>query len=152
MIVLDFLESGQTINSDCYILMLTKLKTWIFRFRLEKKIMFGLQHNNSRSPISLNAVYNVANFDQTVLPYPLYSLDLAPFNFHLLEPMKDRLCIQHFVNNDVIIVLLWKSDLPPLMQILNVCDMQFVYDWLKCLISGGNYIKYCFVGKNFALS
>lgn len=125
---------------------------WRPEFSGSDQIMFSLQHNNSRSLNSLNAVYHIANFGQTALPYPLYSLDLAPFNFHLLEPMEDRLCRQHFVDNNVIIVLLWKNGLPQLMQILNVCYMQLVYDWLKWLISEGNYIKYCFVGKNFALS
>jgi hypothetical protein len=43
VILLDFLEPRQTINSDHYITMLTKLKAQISRVSPEKKITFLLQ-------------------------------------------------------------------------------------------------------------
>lgn len=36
---------------------------------------------------------------RTVLPYPLYSPDLEPSDFHLFMPMNDGLCEQHFPSN-----------------------------------------------------
>ena len=55
VILLDFLEPGQTINYDRYIATLTKLKTRISRVRLEKKTTFLLQHN-ARPHTSLKTV------------------------------------------------------------------------------------------------
>jgi 5-formaminoimidazole-4-carboxamide-1-beta-D-ribofuranosyl 5'-monophosphate synthetase len=43
-----------------------------------------------------------AKFDWTALPYPSYSPDLVPSNFHRFGPMKDGLCRQHFPDDTVI--------------------------------------------------
>ena len=103
VILLDFLEPGQTINSDRYIVTLTKLRARISRVRPEKKTTFLLQHDNARPHTSLKTVENIANLGWTVLPHPPYSPDLAPSNFHLFGPMKDGLRGQHFPSNDVIV-------------------------------------------------
>jgi len=60
-ILLDFLESGRTIKSDHYILVLTKLKAQTSRFRLEKKKTFLLQHNNTRLHTSYKAMENTVS-------------------------------------------------------------------------------------------
>jgi len=99
VILLDFLEPGQTMNSDRYIMMLTKLKARISRVRPEKKTTFLLQHN-ARSHTSLKTVEHIANLGWTVLPHPPYSPDLAPSDFHMFGPMKDGLHGQHFPSND----------------------------------------------------
>ena len=46
MILLDFLEHGQTINSDCNTATLTTLKDQISTSRSQKKIIFLLQHGS----------------------------------------------------------------------------------------------------------
>ena len=56
VILLDFLEPGHTINSDCYITTLTKLKARISRDRPEKQTTFLLQHDNARPHTSLKTV------------------------------------------------------------------------------------------------
>jgi hypothetical protein len=55
-ILLYFLEPRQTINSDYYIVTMTKLKAQISRFRLEKKTTFLLQHDNTRPHTSLKTM------------------------------------------------------------------------------------------------
>jgi len=100
VILLDFLEPGQTINSDRYIVTLTKLKAQISRVRPEKKITFLLQHDNARPHTSLRTMEHIDNLGWTVLPHPLYSLDLAPSDFHLFGAKKDGLHGQHFPSND----------------------------------------------------
>jgi hypothetical protein len=47
VILLDFPEPGQTINSDRHIAILTKLKARISIARPEKKTIFLLQHDNA---------------------------------------------------------------------------------------------------------
>jgi hypothetical protein len=61
VIVLDFLEPRQTINSDRYIGTLTKLKVRISRVRPEKKTTFLLQYDNARPHTSLKTVEHIAN-------------------------------------------------------------------------------------------
>jgi len=102
VILLDFLEPGQTINSDRYIATLTKLKARISRVRPEKKTTFLLQHD-ARPHTSLKTVEHIASLGWTVLPHPPYSLDLAPSVFHLFGPMKDGLRGQHFPSNDAVV-------------------------------------------------
>ena len=64
---------------------------------------FLSQHNNTRSHTSLKTVEHIANFSRTVLPNPLYSLDLASLDFHLFGLMRDGLYGLHFPRNDTII-------------------------------------------------
>jgi len=66
VILLDFLEPGQTINSDRYIAKLTKLKARISRVRPEKKTTFLLQHDNARPHTSFKPVEHIANLGWTV--------------------------------------------------------------------------------------
>ena len=51
------------------------------------------------------------SFGWITLPYPPYSLDLAPPDYHLLCPMKEGLRDKHYANDeDVIIsVLKWHN-------------------------------------------
>jgi len=94
VILLDFLELGQTINSDTATL--TELKDRTSRVMPEKKTTFLLQHNNARPHTSLKTMEHTANLDWTVLSHPLYSPDFLPSDFHLLGLMKDGLHGQHF--------------------------------------------------------
>ena len=93
---LHFLEHGQTINSDHYIVTLTELKAQPSRVRSEKKTVFLLQYDNTRPCTSWETMEHVASLGWTVLPHPLYGPHLASSDFHLLGPMKDGLCGQHF--------------------------------------------------------
>ena len=103
MILLNFLEPGQTIISDRYIATLAKLKARISRVRPEKKTTFLLQHDNARPHTSLKTVEHIINVGWIVIPHPPYSLDLAPSDFHLFGPMKDGLCGQHFPSYNAVV-------------------------------------------------
>jgi len=153
VILLDFLEPGQTINSDRYIATLTKLKTRIYRVRPEKKTTFLLQHDNARSHTSLKIVECIVNLGRTVVPRPPYSPDLVPSDFHLFGPMKDGLLGQHFPSNDAVLraVKQWATSAG---ADFNERGMQtLVHGWRKCIANGGDCVeKQCFVAKNFSLS
>ena len=88
--LLNFLEPEQTINSDCYVVTLTKLTAPTSRVRPEKMTAFLLQHN-TRSHTSLDPMEHIAILGWTVLPHSLHSPNLVPSDFHLFGPMKDRL-------------------------------------------------------------
>ena len=103
MILLDFLESGQTVNSDCYLAMLTKLMAQTSTFGPEKKATFLLQHPNTRPHTQLKRVKHIASLGWTVLPHTPYSLNLVSSDFHLFRPINDGLHGQHFTSNYAII-------------------------------------------------
>jgi len=58
-----------------------------------------------------------------VLKHPPYSLDLAPSDFHLFEPMKEHLRGQKFADDDEV--------------------MEAVQSWLKakCVAKQGDYVE-----------
>ena len=58
VILLDFLQPQQTINSDCHVMMLTKLKAQTCRARQEKKATFLL--HRARPQTSLKATEHAA--------------------------------------------------------------------------------------------
>ncbi|PNF16036.1 hypothetical protein B7P43_G04626 [Cryptotermes secundus] len=76
---------------------------------------FSLQYDNDRPHTSLATTAHIAKFGRTVLPYPPYSPDLAPLDFHLFGPMKYGLRGQHFPDNNAVIAAVRKW-LPLLAQ------------------------------------
>jgi len=63
----------------------------------------SLANDNTRLHTILKITKHIANLGWTVLPHPLCSPDLAPFDFHLFRTMKDGLCRQHFSSNNAVI-------------------------------------------------
>jgi len=102
VILHNFPEPGQTINSDRFVAVLTKLKAQTSRVRPEKMKTFLLQHNNARPHTSLKTMEHTANLGWTVLPHPPYSPDLAPSDFHLFGMIEDGLSRQIFSSKYVI--------------------------------------------------
>ena len=78
VILLDFLKSGQSINFDHNIAMLSKLKAQTSEVKPENKTAFLLQHDNTRPHSSLKTRLNIANLGCTVPPHSQYSPDLMP--------------------------------------------------------------------------
>ena len=105
VILLDSLEPGLTINSDCYITTLTKLKSQTSSFSPEKKIIILLQNDSVTPHTSLKTVEYIANPGWTVLPQPLHSLNLKSSDFHLFRTMNDGLRGQHFPRNNAIVAV-----------------------------------------------
>jgi len=116
MILMDFLEPmvPGTINSDCYIMTLAKMKAQTSRVRSEKKTASLLQHDNIRPHISWKNVEHIASLGWTVLPHSLYSSDLVPSNFHLFRLMKGGMC-----GNILLAQQLWNSESFPLQVIMS---------------------------------
>jgi histone-lysine N-methyltransferase SETMAR len=141
VILLDFLEPKQTINSDRYIATLTKLKAQISRVRLEKKATLLLQHDKARPHTSLKTMRHVAECSWTVLSHPPYSLDLAPSDFDLFGPMKDGLCGQHFPGSDAVITAVRKWVASAGADFYEHSLQALVQCWQKCVASGDDYVE-----------
>ncbi|PNF14079.1 hypothetical protein B7P43_G02148 [Cryptotermes secundus] len=141
VILLDFLEPGESVNSERYKTTLTKLKARISRVRPEKQTTFRLQHDNARPHTSLVTTAHISKFGWTVLPHPPYSPDLAPSDFHLFGPMKDGLCGQHFPDNGAVIAAVRKC-LASAGADFYGCGIQaLVHRWQKCITNCGDYVE-----------
>ncbi|PNF20470.1 hypothetical protein B7P43_G07694 [Cryptotermes secundus] len=140
VIFLDFLEVGETGNSEWY-KTLTKLKALISQVRLEKQTTFHLQHDNARPHTSLATTAQIAKFGWTVLPHQPHSPDLAPSDFHLFGPMKDGLCGQHFPDNDAVIGAVRKWLASAGADFYGYGIQALVHRWQKCITNSGDYVE-----------
>jgi len=141
VILLDFLKPVWAMNSDCYITTLAKLKLETSRVMPGKKTTFLLQHHNTWPHSSLKIVELIAILSQTVLLYPLYSLDMAASDFHLLRPMKDGPRGQHFPRNYTVIAAV-NQRVTSTGAGFHECGMQaLIYCQRKCVASGCAYVE-----------
>jgi hypothetical protein len=135
VILLDFLEPGQTINSDRYVPTLTKLKVRISR------TSFLLKHDNARPRTNINTMEHVADFGWTVLPDPQQRSDSAPCESHLFGPMKNGLHGQYFPDNDAVMAAVRKW-VASASADFNESSMQaFVHRCRKCITSCSDYLN-----------
>jgi hypothetical protein len=153
VILLDFLQPGQTVRSDRYIATVTKLGARISRVRPEKKTTFLMQHDNARPHTSLRTMGHVAQFGWTVLPHPPYSPDLAPSDFRLLGPMKSGIHGQHFPDVDAVIAAVRKWVASAGANFYERSLQALVHRWRNCIGNGRDYVeRLYFVAENLLYS
>jgi len=95
---------NKTINSDVYCEQLQKLSDAIAQKRPElinrKGVVF--HHDNARPYISLVPRQKLLQHGWDVLPYPPYSSDLSPSDFHLFRSLQNSLNGKTFDSEDLI--------------------------------------------------
>ena len=137
VILLDFLEPGQTKSADCHTMMLTKLNAWTSRVRPEKEVAFLLQHN-AGSHTSLKIVKHIGNLGHTT---PTVQSGFALSYFHVFRLMKYGLCRQHFPNNGAVIVAV-RQWVNPTGADFWVCNVQvLVHSHWECILNSGDYVE-----------
>ncbi|UYV63007.1 hypothetical protein LAZ67_2002824 [Cordylochernes scorpioides] len=104
ILLLDFLNKGQTITSNYYENLVKKLREAIKekrRGKLSRKIVYH-QHNapSHRSLQAMAAIYD-SGFE--LLSHAPYSPDLAPSDFHLFPHLKKSLSGIHFRSDEEVI-------------------------------------------------
>jgi hypothetical protein len=103
ILLFDFTPPGSTINAAAYQETLKRFEEAIRRKSpglLTKGLGVLLLHDNVR-PHSAAATVNLLNsWDWEILPYPPYSPDLAPSDFHQFPKMKKYLRGQRFHSNE----------------------------------------------------
>ena len=85
---IEFLEKGNTVNSEQYVSTLRALKARIRRVRRDKLGEAILHHDNARPHTSRKTQYALEQLEFPTLPHPPYSPDLAPSDFFLFPPLK----------------------------------------------------------------
>lgn len=104
VIFIDYLEKGNTINSEYYIALLERLKAEIAKKRphmAKKKILFHQDNAPCHKSIKTMAKLHELNFE--LLPHPPYSPDLAPSDYWLFADLKKMLAGKKFRTNEEVI-------------------------------------------------
>ncbi|UYV62215.1 hypothetical protein LAZ67_1008243 [Cordylochernes scorpioides] len=97
VLLLDFLNKGQTINGNYYANLVKQLREAIKekrRGKLSRKIVY--HQDNAPSHRSLQAMAAIYDSVFELLPHAHYSPDLAPSDFHLFPHLKKSLSGIHF--------------------------------------------------------
>ncbi|KAM8718816.1 hypothetical protein ACLKA7_001514 [Drosophila subpalustris] len=92
IIFIDYLQKGQTINSDYYMALLERLKDEIAKKRphmAKKKVLF--HQDNAPCHKSMKTMAKLNELGLELLPHPPYSPDLAPSDYWLFADLKKML-------------------------------------------------------------
>ena len=136
---MEFLEQGQTVNSERYISTLRALKLRLRRIRRDKDSI--LQHDNARPHTSRQTQDALRQLELTTLPHPAYSPDLAPSDYYLFPQLKKYLKGHHYDNDEEVIadVRRWCRGQPSEFFADGVS--QLVKRWRRCVDRDGDYIE-----------
>jgi hypothetical protein len=139
VVLTDFLENGATVNSECYIETLGSLKKCITRKEVEIDDVLH-QQDNARPHTRAAMTDAIARLGPTVLPHPVYSLALAPSDFHLFPKLKDGLRGQNFSSDKEAkaAVRQWFRDKEK--DFFKNGIQKLVECWQKCIEVGGDYV------------
>ncbi|UYV63100.1 hypothetical protein LAZ67_2003132 [Cordylochernes scorpioides] len=112
VLLLDFLNKGQTITDNYYANLVKQLREAIKerrRGKLSRKIVY--HQDNAPSHRSLQAMAAIYDSGFELLPHAPYSPDLSPSDFHLFPHLKNSLSGIHFRTFQVILgrsVAVWQ--------------------------------------------
>ncbi|GFR80601.1 transposase [Elysia marginata] len=99
-----------------------------------------LLHDNARTHTSIRTKEKIASFGWTTLPYPSYSPDLAPCDYHLFGPVKKGLRDKHNDNEEVkSAVKTWLKERP--IQFYKAGIRALVKRCNTALERGGDYVE-----------
>ena len=104
ILLIDYLQKGQTINGTYYASLLTQLREKI-KIKRRGKLTKGVLFHQDNAPVhkSVIAMAAIHNCGFKLIEHPPYSLDLAPSDFHLFPKLKTAISGTHFQSNDDVI-------------------------------------------------
>jgi len=142
ILLIDFLESGLTINADAYCETVRKLRRAIQNKRsgmLSSGIV--LLHDNARPHTAARIAQLLQQFHWEVFDHPPNSPDLAPSNYHLFMHLNKWLAYQSFEDDDRL-----KTGITTWFKLLaadffDTGIRKLVPRYQKCVEVGGDYVK-----------
>ncbi len=143
MVLIDFLEPKEKINSERYCQTLSKLKEALRckRPQLWAGRQFWIHHDNASPHISGETMTKINQWGLKVLPHPPNSPDMAPCDYGFFPKLKAQLCGRRF---DTI-----QEVQDECRKILRSWDKEFFNDtmhdlvarWQKCVQADGAYFE-----------
>ena len=104
ILLIDYLQKGQTINGTCYASLLTQLREKIKikrRGKRTKGVLFHQDNAPVHKPVIAMAAIHNCGFK--LIGHPPYSPDLAQSDFNLFPKLKTAISGTHFQSDDDII-------------------------------------------------
>ena len=104
ILFIDYLEKGETINSDYYMALLYRLNAEIKKKRphmQKKKVLF--HQDNAPCHESMKTIVKLNELSFKLLPHPLYSPDLASSDYWFFADLKKMLRGNRFGSNEEVI-------------------------------------------------
>ena len=91
ILLIDYLQKGQTINGTYYTSLLTQLREKI-KIKRRGKLTKGVLFHQDNAPVhkSVIAMAAIHDFGFKLIEHPPYSPDLAPSDFHLFPNLKTK--------------------------------------------------------------
>jgi len=142
IVMAKWVPSGQTVNQQYYIEVMTKLREQVRRKRLELwRNGWFLHQDNAPAHNAMSVKQFLANKNITVLEHPPYSPDLAPCNFCLFPKIKSVPRGTHFVSVENV-----KAKMMEILNRLTEHDLRNCFEhWQHrmqlCVNSEGNYFE-----------
>ena len=142
ILLIDYLQKGQTINGTYYASLLTQLweKIKIKRpGKLTKGVLFHLDNTPVHKSVIAMAAIHDCGFK--LIEHPPYSPDLAPSDFHLFPKLKTAISGTQFQSDDDVI--------HAVDEFLNGQEKDFFKSgtealkhlWQKCIDTEGDYVE-----------
>jgi histone-lysine N-methyltransferase SETMAR len=143
IILIDYLQRGQTINAEYYSgLLKGPLRTQLIKKRPGKLHARPLlQQDNARPHTARRTIDAIADLRWELLPHPPYSPDLAPSDYHLFPELKKPLRGKRFSSLQEVkdAVERWTKSTPK--EFFNDGLRKLVSRWKKCIALQGDYIE-----------
>lgn len=142
VLLVDFMPTGTTINSERYCETLKKLRRAIQnrrRGRLTKGVR--LHHDNARPHVSRNTKALIEQFGWEIVEQAAYSPDLAPSDFHLFPKLKQHLGGQRFATDEEVqnAVTTYLNGLAA--TVLEAGFQKWISRQQKCVEKFGEYVE-----------
>ena len=142
ILLIDYLQKGQTINGTYYASLLAQLREKI-KIKRRGKLTKGVLFHQDNAPVhkSVIAMAAIHDYGFKLVEHPPYSPDLAPSVFHLFPKLKTVISDTHFQSDDDVI--------HAVDDFLNGQEKDFFksgtgalkHRWQKCIDTEGDYIE-----------
>ncbi len=142
ILMIDYLQSGQTISGEYYANELRQLRE-VIKAKRHGKLKKGVLLLQDNAPVHTACVATTAaaKLGFELLPHPPYSPDLAPSDFFLFPKLKAEISGRRFKSNDEVI--------DAVEGFFESQDKQFFSDglgllqkrWIKCISIQGDYVE-----------
>lgn len=142
ILLIDYLQTGKTINGEYYSSLLDQLDKKIKEKRpglAKKKIIF--HQDNAPAHKGALAMAKLTKLRYELLDHPPYSPDMAPSDFYLFPNLKRFLRGKHFSSNDEVITAVngYFEDLPENYFRNGIYELE--NRWKKCVELKGEYVE-----------
>jgi histone-lysine N-methyltransferase SETMAR len=142
ILMIDYLEKGNTINGEYYANELRQLRD-ILKIKRRGKLRKGVLLLQDNAPVHTAHIATTAarDCDFEVLPHPPYSPDLAPSDFYLFPKLKESITGRRYSSNEEIKTVV-EGYFDNVSNTFFLEGLQMLYKrWMKCISLQGDYVE-----------